>query len=75
MRGRKNGDFSLLTKYLKCDLFILTGIAHNHIETMGSIENIEKTKLELLKCLKNKKFSLMAEKFLKIPILKKILKF
>ena len=23
---------------------------------MGSIENIEKTKLELLKCLKNKKF-------------------
>ncbi len=54
--ARKNGDFSLLAKYLKCDLFILTGIAHNHIETMGSIENIEKTKLELLKCLKNKKF-------------------
>ena len=52
----KNGDFSLLAKYLKCDLFILTGIAHNHIETMGSIENIENKKLEFLKCLKNKKF-------------------
>tara|TARA_B100000963_G_C22585295_1_gene652796 strand:- start:349 stop:1512 length:1164 start_codon:yes stop_codon:yes gene_type:complete len=54
--ARKNRDFNLLAKHLKCDVFIITGIAHNHIETMGSIKNIEKTKLELLKCLKNKDF-------------------
>tara|TARA_X000000950_G_scaffold29474_2_gene31869 strand:- start:26180 stop:27343 length:1164 start_codon:yes stop_codon:yes gene_type:complete len=53
--ARKKGDFDEISDYLKCDIFILTGIAHNHIETMGSISNIEKTKLELLKCLKNKK--------------------
>ena len=45
--ARKKGDFQEISKILKCDVFILTGIASNHLETFGSLQDIEKTKLQL----------------------------
>jgi len=52
--ARRQGDFDMISKILKCDTFVLTGIAENHIETFGSLEGIEKTKLTLKKCLKKR---------------------
>ncbi|MDA9719806.1 UDP-N-acetylmuramoyl-tripeptide--D-alanyl-D-alanine ligase [bacterium] len=52
--ARKEGDFDEIAKHLFCDVFVLTDIAHNHIETFKSIENIESTKLKLLKTLVKK---------------------
>ena len=52
--ARKQGDFEEISSILKCDVFILTGIADNHLETFGSIKEIENTKLQLRCSLRNK---------------------
>ena len=49
--ARKQGDFDLISKFLYCDIFILTSIANNHLKTFGSVENIINTKLKLRECL------------------------
>ena len=51
--ARKKGDFEEISRILKCDVFILTGIADNHLKTFGSVYEIEKTKLQLRHSLKN----------------------
>ena len=53
--ARKKNDFDLVSKNLFCDIFILTNIASNHLESFGSLENIVKTKIKLRDCLTNKK--------------------
>ena len=51
--ARKQWDFEEISSILKCDVFILTGIAGNHLETFGSIKEIENTKLQLRHSLRN----------------------
>ncbi len=45
--ARHRGDIKFLTKFVGVDFGIFTPIGNCHIETFGSIENIEKTKYEL----------------------------
>jgi len=52
--ARKPNDFDLISKYLFCDVFILTSIAENHLTTFKTIENIVNTKMKLKDCLKDK---------------------
>lgn len=47
MGARHQGDIQILTKMVKPSFGILTTIGKQHIETFGSIENIERTKNEL----------------------------
>ena len=49
--ARKIGDFDLIAENLFCDVFVLTSITSNHLETFKSLENIELTKLKLKQCL------------------------
>jgi UDP-N-acetylmuramoyl-tripeptide--D-alanyl-D-alanine ligase len=51
--ARNTGDFDLISEKLFCDVFILTAIASNHLNTFKNLENISKTKLKLKDCLKN----------------------
>ena len=53
--ARKLNDFDLISQNLFCDIFILTNIGSNHLESFGNLENIVKTKLKLRDCLMNKK--------------------
>ena len=53
--ARKQNDFDLIAQNLFCDIFILTNIASNHLESFGNLENIVKTKIKLRDCLMNKK--------------------
>mgnify|MGYP001179716370 CR=1 FL=1 len=52
--ARKKNDFDLISKKLFCDIFILTGIASNHLESFGDLECITNTKLKLKNCLVEK---------------------
>ena len=47
MGARQKGDVKELTELVKPQIAILTGINNQHLETFGSIENIEDTKYEL----------------------------
>lgn len=47
MGARHVGDIGFLAKYVGVDFGIMTPIGNCHLETFGSIENIEKTKYEL----------------------------
>lgn len=47
MGARHVGDIGFLAKYVGVDFGILTPIGNCHLETFGSIENIENTKYEL----------------------------
>lgn len=47
--ARKIGDIEFLAKNFGVDFGIITPIGNCHLETFGSIENIEKTKYELCK--------------------------
>ena len=67
--ARKQGDFEEISSILKCDVFILTGIAGNHLETFGSIKEIENTKLQLRHSLEIK-LTLLMEELFKKPIMK-----
>lgn len=53
--ARQKNDFDLISQNLFCDIFILTNIAGNHLESFGNLENIVKTKIKLRNCLTNKK--------------------
>ena len=52
--ARKKNDFDLISQKLFCDIFILTSIASNHLESFGDLESITKTKLKLNNCLVKK---------------------
>ena len=47
MGAKHVGDIGFLAKYVGVDFGIMTPIGNCHLETFGSIENIEKTKYEL----------------------------
>ena len=47
MGARREGDIAFLSKLVQVEYGIITPIGEQHIETFGSIENIEKTKFEL----------------------------
>lgn len=47
MGARKSGDIDFLSKFVGVDFGIITPIGNCHLETFGSIENIENTKYEL----------------------------
>ncbi len=47
MGARQTGDIKELTELVHPQIAILTGINNQHLETFGSIENIEDTKYEL----------------------------
>ncbi|MDB2446999.1 UDP-N-acetylmuramoyl-tripeptide--D-alanyl-D-alanine ligase [bacterium] len=49
MGARHLGDISPLVKITSPDVVILTGVGSSHIGEFGSLENIYKTKLEILK--------------------------
>ena len=52
--ARKKNDFDLISQNLFCDIFIVTSIASNHLESFGDLESITNTKLKLKDCLVNK---------------------
>ena len=52
--ARKKNDFDLISQNLFCDIFIVTSIASNHLESFGDLESITNTKLKLKDCLINK---------------------
>ena len=52
--ARKKNDFDLISQNLFCDIFIVTSIASNHLESFGDLESIINTKLKLKDCLINK---------------------
>ena len=52
--ARKKNDFDPISQNLFCDIFILTSIASNHLESFGDLESIINTKLKLKDCLINK---------------------
>jgi len=60
MGAKHVGDIGFLAKYVGVDFGIMTPIGNCHLETFGSIENIEKTK-ELVKVCREKGLSLEAE--------------
>lgn len=47
MGARNVGDIKSLSKLVKPNYGILTGVNNQHLETFGSLENIKKTKFEL----------------------------
>lgn len=49
MGARKSGDIEILTKLVKPNYAIITAIGLQHLESFGSLDNIEHTKFELLK--------------------------
>ena len=49
MGARNVGDIEFLAKFVGVDFAILTPIGNCHLETFGSLENIENTKYELCK--------------------------
>jgi len=53
MGARRIGDIEELTKIIDPDIAILTAIGEQHIETFGSIENVLKTKNEIVKNIKD----------------------
>tara|TARA_B100000965_G_scaffold127993_1_gene106531 strand:- start:811 stop:1968 length:1158 start_codon:yes stop_codon:yes gene_type:complete len=52
--ARKKNDFDLISQNLFCDIFIVTSIATNHLESFGDLESITNTKLKLKDCLVEK---------------------
>ena len=52
--ARKKNDFDLISKKLFCDIFILTAITDNHLESFGDLRAIIETKLKLRESLINK---------------------
>ena len=52
MGARQVGDIKSLAKIVDPDYAVITTIGPAHIETFGSLENIEKTKFELIEYLK-----------------------
>ncbi len=52
--ARKKNDFDLISLNLFCDIFIVTSIASNHLESFGDLESITNTKLKLKDCLVSK---------------------
>ena len=51
MGARYSGDIKELANIVKPTYAVITGINSQHLETFGSIENIENTKYELIKAL------------------------
>lgn len=49
MGARNKGDIEYLSKFVGVDFGIITPIGNCHLETFGSLENIENTKYELCK--------------------------
>lgn len=47
MGARRKGDINFLSKFVGVDFGIVTPIGNCHLETFGSLENIENTKFEL----------------------------
>ncbi|MGN1200740.1 MAG: Mur ligase family protein [Candidatus Caccovivens sp.] len=47
MGARRKGDIEFLAKYVGVDFAIITPIGNCHLETFGTLENIENTKYEL----------------------------
>jgi UDP-N-acetylmuramyl pentapeptide synthase len=54
MCARKKNDFDLISQNLFCDIFIVTNIPSNHLDSFGNLENITNTKLKLKDYLINK---------------------
>ncbi len=52
--ARRKNDFDLISQNLFCDIFIVTSIASNHLESFGDLESITNTKLKLRNCLVSK---------------------
>tara|TARA_Y100000768_G_scaffold144283_1_gene107662 strand:+ start:492 stop:1649 length:1158 start_codon:yes stop_codon:yes gene_type:complete len=52
--ARKKNDFDLISQKLFCDIFIVTSIASNHLESFGDLDSITNTKLKLKNCLVKK---------------------
>jgi UDP-N-acetylmuramyl pentapeptide synthase len=69
--ARNPNDFNLISKYLFCDVFILTSIAENHLTTFGTVENIINTKMELKNCLRDKSNFIDGRSIIKESILEK----
>lgn len=49
MGARRLGDIKELSSMVKQDIAVITGITHQHLETFLSLDNIIKTKSEILK--------------------------
>lgn len=48
MGARKVGDIKELCNMVKPDIAVITGITHQHLESFGTIENVIKTKSEII---------------------------
>lgn len=53
MGARRCGDIKQICDFIKPQYAIITGVGNQHLETFKSIENIEKTKYELVESLPN----------------------
>ncbi len=56
MGARRVGDINELCSLVVPDYAVITGITRQHLETFGTIENVIKTKSEILKDLKGEAF-------------------
>lgn len=64
MGARKVGDISELCSLVKPDYAVITGITRQHLETFLTIENVIKTKTEILKDLEGEAFLSSDNKYL-----------
>ncbi len=55
MGARRVGDIKKLTEIVEPDIAIITGVVSQHLETFNKIENIKKTKYELIENMKGGK--------------------
>lgn len=53
MGARRNGEIKELAEIVKPDIAVITGVTAQHLETFGNIDNVIKTKYELIENMKN----------------------
>ncbi len=71
MGARRVGDIKKLTEIVEPDIAVITGVVSQHLETFDKIENIKKTKYEIIENMKNGKAVFSADNAHTVEMYKK----